>query len=114
MTAEIVSDEHEKDASNPIAEGRGVAADVLDLVEKSAPDPGAAFAPEELEPPTVLLPDPIEAGKGGEGGVFQITNAEFIAAVFTDVPEGAFAAVCSKPGDPDQGGWPARRADDGA
>ena len=86
---------------------------------QSAPDPGAAFAPEELEhpaepqcAPTVLLPDPVEAGKGGEGGVFQITNAEFIAAVFTDLPEGAFAAVCSKPGNPNLGGWPARRADD--
>jgi hypothetical protein len=53
----------------------------------------------------------VEAGKG-EGGVFQITNAEFIAAIFTDLPKGAFAAVCSKPGNPNQGGWPARRADD--
>ena len=53
----------------------------------------------------------MEAGKGGEGGDFQITNAEFIAAVFTDLPEGAFAAVCSKSGDPDLGGWLASRAD---
>ena len=52
-----------------------------------------------------MLPDP-------EGGFFQITNAEFIAAVFTDLPEGAFAAVCSKPGNPNLGGWIARRADD--
>src|SRR5215467_8903480 len=35
----------------------------------------------------------------------------FIAAVFTDLPEGAFAAVCSKSGDPSLGGWLARRAD---
>ena len=62
--------------------------------------------------PTVLPSEPVEAGKGGEGGVFQITNAEFIAAVFTDLPEGAFAAVCSKPGNPNQGGWYALRADD--
>lgn len=60
---------------------------------------------------TVLLPGPLEAGKGGEGGAFQTTNAEFIDAVVTDLPEGAFSAVCSKPGDPDLGGWPARRAD---
>ena len=53
----------------------------------------------------------MEAGKGGKGGDFQITNAEFIAAVFTDLPEGAFAAVCSKPGNPNLGGWVARRAD---
>ena len=61
--------------------------------------------------PTVLPTEPAEAGKGGEGGDFQITNAEFIAAVFTGSPEGAFAAVCSKSGDPGLGGWPASRAD---
>ena len=52
-----------------------------------------------------------EAGKGGKGGDFQITNAEFIAAVFPHLPEGAFAAVCSKSGNPDLGTWPCRRAD---
>src|ERR1019366_896619 len=61
--------------------------------------------------PTVLPTEPVEAGKGGEGGDFQITNAEFIAAVFTGLPEGAFAAVCSKSGDPSLGGWLANRAD---
>jgi hypothetical protein len=61
--------------------------------------------------PTVSPTEPVEAGKGGEAGDFQITNAEFIAAVFTDLPEGAFAAVCSKSGDPSLGGWLARRAD---
>ena len=46
---------------------------------QSAPDPGAVFAPEELERPaepqcasTVLAARPVEAGKGGEGGVFRI------------------------------------------
>ena len=61
--------------------------------------------------PTVSRTEPVEAGKGGEGGDFQITNAEFISTVFTDLAEGAFAAVCSKSGDPDHGGWFARRAD---
>ncbi|MDP3498155.1 MAG: DNA-primase RepB domain-containing protein [Candidatus Nitrotoga sp.] len=60
---------------------------------------------------TVSETEPDEAGKGGEGGVFMMTNAEFIAAVFTSVPEGAFAAVCSKAGDPGVGGWIATRAD---
>jgi hypothetical protein len=55
--------------------------------------------------------EPVEAGKGGEGGGFQLTNADFIAAVFPLLPEGAFAAVCSKSGDPSQGGWSASRAD---
>jgi len=50
--------------------------------------------------PTVSPTESVEAGKGGEGGDFQITNAEFIAAVFTGLPEGSFAAVCSKSGDP--------------
>src|SRR3954449_7339414 len=61
--------------------------------------------------PTDLPTEPMEAGKGGEGGDPKVTNAEFVAAVFTDLPEGAFAAVCSKPGNPNQGGWIARRAD---
>jgi hypothetical protein len=61
--------------------------------------------------PTVSPTERVEEGKGGEGGDSKITNAEFIAAVFTDLPEGAFAAVCSKSGDPDLGGWLARRAD---
>ncbi len=59
----------------------------------------------------VLPPDPVEGGKGGEGGVVPITNAEFVAAVFPCVPEGAFIATCSKAGDPGQGGWLARRVD---
>jgi hypothetical protein len=60
---------------------------------------------------TVFSTDPLEAGKGGEGGVFQITNAEFVSAVFPILPDGAFAAACSKSGDPDLGGWLASRAD---
>jgi hypothetical protein len=60
---------------------------------------------------TVFPGEPVETGKGGKGGDFKITNAEFIAAVFPLLPEGAFAAVCSKSGDPDSSVWPARRAD---
>jgi len=40
-----------------------------------------------------------------------VTNADFVAVVFTSVPEGAFVAICSKAGDPDMGGWVASRAD---
>jgi len=61
---------------------------------------------------TVSTTEANEAGKGGKGGVLQVTNAEFVAAVFSQLPEGAFAAACSKSGDPGVGGWTARRADD--
>ena len=70
---------------------------------------------------TVFQVEPLEAGKGGKGGAprdtsplghnFQITNADFVAAVFPILPEGAFAAICSKSGDPGIGGWSASRAD---
>lgn len=64
--------------------------------------------------PNVLtdsVAEPLEAGKGGEGGDFQVSNADFVAAVFPRLPEGAFAAACSKSGDPGLGGWSASRAD---
>ena len=67
-----------------------------------------------MSPVTVLSIGQIEAGKAGEGGVSkdtilmghdsQITNADFMAAVFPLLPEGAFAAMCSKSGDPGLGG----------
>ena len=72
-------------------------------------EPGAEAATNP-RPLTVFSTRPLEAGKGGEGGVFQITNAEFLAAVIPWTPEGAFVAVSSKGGDPSLGGWPARRA----
>ena len=62
-----------------------------------------------LDARTVSPTEPVEAGKGGEGGDFRITNAEFVTAVFPRLPEGAFVAVSSKSGDPSIGGWPARR-----
>ena len=55
--------------------------------------------------------EPPEDGKGGEGGGIQITNAQFVEAVFPSAPEGAFVAVCSKTGDPNIGGWLAQRFD---
>ena len=58
---------------------------------------------------TVLETEPGDAGKGGRFST--VTNAEFVAAVFPQLPDGAFAAVCSKAGDPGVGGWSAIRAD---
>lgn len=60
---------------------------------------------------TVFTTETVQAGKGGEGGDFRISNADFVAAVFPLLPVGAFAAVCAKTGDPNQGGWLAGRAD---
>lgn len=52
-------------------------------------------------------PDPGKSGEGGDNGsnFSHITNADFLAGVITSIPEGAFAAVCSKPGNPEIGGW---------
>jgi hypothetical protein len=60
---------------------------------------------------TVSDTEPDEAGKGGEGGIFMTTNAEFLSAISPQLPEGVFAAVCTKAGDPGIGGWSAQRAD---
>ena len=60
---------------------------------------------------TVFPTDPVEAGKGGKGGELRITNAEFISAVFPSLPEGAFAAACSKASNPDIGGRICKRGD---
>lgn len=46
-----------------------------------------------------------------EGAFSSITNNEFIKAIFPTYSEQAFAAVCSKSGDPSKGGWLAQRAD---
>jgi hypothetical protein len=94
-----------RDHTDPIVERRRV----FDRERKRRASAIAAAMPQHA--PTVLPTEPVETGKGGEGGNFQITNAGFIAAVFTDLPEGAFAAVCSKSGDPGLGGWLASRAD---
>lgn len=57
-----------------------------------------------LVPPSLSIPPT-------ESGVTHVTNPEFIAAIFHTVPAGASPAVCSKLGDPTQGGWLAMRAD---
>ena len=61
--------------------------------------------------PTVPPTASIETGSDVEGIDLGISNAEFISAVFQQVPEGAFPAICSKPGDPTVGGWRAKPAD---
>ncbi len=88
-----------------------------DLPSATQVSSGCSVPPEETEAPVPLnaLPhlaiEPGEGGKGGEGGAVLITNAEFLEAVFHCLPQGAFSAVCSKAGNPDRGGWVAKRAD---
>jgi hypothetical protein len=50
-----------------------------------------------------------EGGEGGEAGYVQISNSDFISAVFGALRTGAYVAVSSKPGNPLKGGWVARR-----
>ena len=58
----------------------------------------AAAMPERA--PTVLPAEPVKAGKGGEGGVFEITNAEFIAAAIRELPEGPLLPCARSPAIP--------------
>lgn len=44
---------------------------------------------------------------------FEVTNADFVAAIFTTIPEGATPLICSKPGDPTGGGYPAQLPEGG-
>lgn len=58
-----------------------------------------------------------EGGKDGEEGdsptafaTFTPTNAAFLNAIFTELPQGARPAIIAKPGDPETGGWAPRDA----
>ena len=67
------------DTDKPVASDDKVTAETI-----------AATKPQHT--PTVSPTEPVEEGKGGEGGDFRITNAEFIAAVTTSV----FSRTCPK------------------
>jgi hypothetical protein len=94
--------------------------------DDAVPVPTSAVGPPDLPSPDVsALPDSTanavakastaapkssdvataEAGKGGEAGIPTVTNAEFVAAIYGDGPDGAKVAICSKAGDPGEGGW---------
>lgn len=68
----------------------------------------------EVPAPTSAESGPAEAGKGGKEGQPPLppSNAAFVAHVFRGLAEGARAAVCSKEGNPEQGGWIAEAASD--
>lgn len=77
--------------------------------------PNQAASPPEKQPPdsdssehqVVQSSSETNTNTGEEDGI-QVTNEEFANAVSQNVPEGASLAVCSKPGDPEQGGWKAK------
>jgi hypothetical protein len=88
----------------------------IDLPSTIPASPGCSATPKEFAPVSLnVLPHlptkPQEGGKCGEGGAVLITNAEFIEAVIHCLPQGAFSAVCCKAGNPERGGWVAKRAD---
>lgn len=68
---------------------------------------------EVAEPsPPLVASAATETGEGGESGTtgaaapeLDVSNAEFLTAIFDAVPEGAVPIVCAKSGDPEQGGW---------
>lgn len=83
--------------------------EVANLLSKSAaPKLTVDHSVEKLtvrETPTASTTEQLERVN------FQITNAQFVADVFPNLSEGSSAAVCSKSGDPSEGGWPASRAE---
>ncbi len=64
---------------------------------------------KEVPPKSDSSQDPTLVCTGSN--LTHVINAGFMAAIFHKVPDGAYAAVCSKPGDPTTGGWMAKRAD---
>lgn len=65
-----------------------------------------------IDPKSIVVPGRAKGGEEGKGGdettaftAFTLSNAAFLEAIFSDLPEAARPAVTSKPGDPQQGGW---------
>jgi hypothetical protein len=76
--------------------------------------PGCAAPSEEVDAAAQLTLMPVlptEPMEGGQGGAILVTNAEFSEAVLPCLSQGAFAAVCSKVGNPDRGGRVVNPAD---
>ncbi len=56
-------------------------------------------------------PGPQQSGlRESRGDSEQIKNGAFLKEIFKSRPEGSKVAVCTKSGDPTEGGWPAQRA----
>jgi hypothetical protein len=74
------------------------------------------ISPNRPSAPAATVPatGPGKGGKGGEGGEPPLppSNAVFLASVMRGVSEDARAVVCTKSGDPTDGGWIAEAAKD--
>lgn len=72
-----------------------------------------AFSDGNLEMPSYfdLSTTPVLGNSTVPTEISQISNADFIAALFPILPEQASALVCSKRGDPTDGGWVALPAE---
>ncbi len=73
-----------------------------------------ALSKSSLDATTLAANDPTEGGKGGEPGLppSPVANAAFVEHVIRGVADGASAAICSKPNNPETGGWIAIAAED--
>lgn len=67
-----------------------------------------------IDPAAITVPEPAKGGEAGEGGEptssaaftpTTPTNSAFLAAIFTDLPDGAQPVITGKIGDPQTGGW---------
>ena len=88
-------------AMAPEKDGKAGESGVSHMAEGQAAD--SSTPPLPFSPASPPLPPPTTAS--------QVTNVEFNAAIFPQIPKGAHAAVCTKSGDPTKGGWVAKRAD---
>ncbi len=74
-------------------------------------------SPPKLQSQVVPLKELSKTNNSAEAGITQnivVSNVQFIADVFKYIPKGASAAICSKPKNPENGGWiayPANNAD---
>jgi hypothetical protein len=64
-----------------------------------------------LEATPTSLSSRVEDTKTPKTTVLSVSNSEFIQAVFQNLPTETYAAICTKPNNPEVGGWVAKRAD---
>lgn len=76
-------------------------------MQNAPPSPSKPSA----SPPPVPTVQVMETSGGGEEIALQVSNAEFVSSIFSTLPPKASAAICSKVGDPTDGGWFAKLAD---